>query len=390
MTARIKLTLALSLMLITAFAAGLIISGMVSSANASTGSSTTASVVSSNANAALADNSAGLQANAENNDGLLQAALDDNTLNDAPVAAAPGAPGARGFGPGMGGPLAADSTEVQGAITKLENNNARITLGNNRVVNVNNSTTLGDANGTINASDLKVGDRVMALGKVETDKSLTARWLLKLAALPSLLNGQITSIDAANNTLKVKGGKENVEWTVTVSSTTTIKRNGSDAKLSDFKVNDNVSAVGKADTTAHTLAATALSNRPAPGNRPNPGNFVRGTVKSVDAANNNFVVTENVNGTSTDQKVVVNGSTHYAGTNLKALTDLKAGDTVSVMGQKQSDGSVLATSVASGQFERGKGGFPGGPRGRGMPGPNGQNGQGGTPTATPNSNQGNI
>jgi hypothetical protein len=284
-------------------------------------------------------------------------------------------------GPGNG-------SEAQGIVGKIDGD--KITLDrSNRVINVNASTKYGDANGDLTKADIKVGDRIMVLGKVETDKSLTARWVLKLEALPSLEAGQITSVNAAGNQFKFKVGSN--EWTATVTANTTINKNGQKAALSDLAANDNVRVVGKADKTAKTIEATRVDvgqlNRGGPGKGPMMGRGLGGTVKSVDAANNSLVVTQKVNGTDTDVTVKVDSTTKYGGQNVKGLSDFKAGDQVFVVGEKQSDNSVKAAVVskapANMRGPNGQGGFPfGGPGGRGPRGGQ-QNSQ---PQASPTPN----
>jgi hypothetical protein len=305
--------------------------------------------------------------------GLDQTLPDPSELNAQIQAAAAAIPGfeafAARFGPGpIGG---ADSPEVQGIISATTS--TTITLNNKRVINVNAQTSYGDANGTLNLPDLKAGDRIFALGKVETDKSLTARWVLRLPALPSVLSGAISSVDTANNTFKFKVGKDNTEWTVTVTSSTKITKNGSDIKLSDLTAGDRVAVVGKADKNAKAVEATNVSTGRPP--MPNPGNVVHGKIKSIDTSKNSLVVTvTGPNNTQTDQTVTVDSNTKFVGNNIKSLADLKVGDEVSAFGAKQSDGSLKAQFVGNGPMPGP--GRPGSPRGgKGMPGgPRGGNG----------------
>lgn len=249
------------------------------------------------------------------------------------------------------GAIAGDSTEAQGVITKIENNGAKITVNKQRIINLNDQTTVGEAAGALKKEDLKVGDRVVALGKAETDKSLTARYLLRQPALPIAIGGTISSVDAAGNTIKLKMGKDNAEWTVTVSSATQINRDGKTIALADLKAGDNILVTGKADKEAKKIEASFISNgRPALLAKPiTPPNMAVGAIKSIDVAGNSFVLSETVGITPTERKINVDSTTKFSGPNgVKSLADLKVGDNVVVNGEKRDDGSITAKHVGTG------------------------------------------
>lgn len=236
-----------------------------------------------------------------------------------------------------------DGSEMQGEITKIENNGTKLTIFDNFIINLNDQTAIGDAKGTLKASDLKVGDRVMALGKPEKDKSLTARWLLKLADLPVVQFGKISSIDAAANSFKFTAEPDSIEWTATVNSDTKLNNAGKEVKLGDLKAGDQVVVVGKADKAAHKIEANSVQAgmpMPVAGVAKAVGPLVSDKVKSVDTAGKSFTL-EN------GQKVVVDDKTQFGGKDLKALSDLKVGDQVVVTGEKQSDGSLLARTIST-------------------------------------------
>jgi hypothetical protein len=289
----------------------------------------------------------------------------------------------------VAGPLGgADAPEGQGVITKIDGN--KLTLNNRRTVNVNDQTKYGDAKGDLKLSDFKVDDRVFVVGTVESDKSLTARWVLRLSVLPAVEAGKITSVTAGSNQFKFTVGKNNDEWTATVTSSTQINKNGKTAAIADLAKDDNVVVVGKADKNAKTIEAQRVEvrpARPANGNPPGrPNNATGGKVKSVDVNGNSLVVTTKVNGNDTDVKVTVDSNTRFAGNNLKSLGDLKADDQVFVAGDKQSDGSIKATVISRAPAGRGPagGGFQfGGPQG-GFKGRGGQPGNSANPSPTPN------
>jgi Domain of unknown function (DUF5666) len=264
---------------------------------------------------------------------------------------------AHGFGPGMGRGVA-NSPETQGKITKVENNGDKITVGN-RVVNISGTTVIGDANGTLTKDKLKVGDRVSALGTAAADNSLNARWVLVLPTLPEAKTGTVTSVSGNDVKFKLSNGEE---WTATLKSDGKVYINGTEGKIADIKANDRVVAFGNVDATAKTVQASQIVTGMTKQVRVGMG--ATGKVKSVDAANNTFTVTQTArDGTTTDLKVTVDANTKYSG-DLKSLADLKTDQQVFVIGEKQSDGSVKATAVGTGRM-----GGPGGPRGR--PGGNG-------------------
>lgn len=278
-----------------------------------------------------------------------------------------------GFG---GGP------ETQGTISKIDGNN--ITLSRNISVTVNADTKYGDASGDLKQSDLKVGDRVFVLGKVETNKSVTARWVLRLPALPSVERGKFVSANGKQFTFTV--GKNNDTWTATTTDTTTITKNGNKAALTDLAKDDVITVIGQADSTNKTIAADRVTVGKPVATPVARGNGAGGAVKSVDVSGNSLVITQKGrNGAAdTDVKVTVDKDTRFVGQNVTGLGDLKAGDNVLVQGDKQTDGSIKAKVVAKAPAAGGRGTGPGGfPFG----GPNGGNRRGGQPNATPTPNQ---
>ena len=76
------------------------------------------------------------------------------------------------------------------------------------------------------------------------------------------------------------------------------------------------------------------------------GEDLQGSVASVNSSASAFVLKTK----SGSVIVVVNGSTHFSGS-AHGLGDLKVGEFVDVRGAKQTDGSVLASQVASGESE---------------------------------------
>ncbi|HEY8913881.1 hypothetical protein [Lacisediminihabitans sp.] len=77
------------------------------------------------------------------------------------------------------------------------------------------------------------------------------------------------------------------------------------------------------------------------------GGFTAGTIVSVTGST---IVVKTQDGT--EKTVTTTGSTKVTKTTASTLADLKAGETVTVMGQASSNGDVTATSVAEGTLRQ--------------------------------------
>lgn len=97
------------------------------------------------------------------------------------------------------------------------------------------------------------------------------------------------------------------------------------------------------------------------------GGFTAGTIVSITGST---IVVKTQDGT--EKTVTTTDSTKVTKTTASTLADLKAGETVTVIGQAGSNGDVAATSVAEGTLRQ-FGGRPGGGAGAptGAPGSNG-------------------
>jgi hypothetical protein len=253
--------------------------------------------------------------------------------------------GIKGFGKGIN----ANSPEAHGTITQVENGGAKLTINKNRVVNLDANAVLSDANGAITKESLKVGDRVVAVGTLASDKSLTAKTLVRLPALQKALVGDLVSVDANASTLKFK--RADKEWTATLNSDAKIYRDGSEVKLADLKTGEKVTVVGYTDDTALTVKASAVSQGRMPAVK--IGDMAAGKVKSVDASSIVLKVTDPRTQNTSEVKVTVDANTKYLGNNVTGLSDIKVDDQVVVRGEKQTDGSIKATQVVKGVGIRG-------------------------------------
>jgi hypothetical protein len=150
--------------------------------------------------------------------------------------------------------------------------------------------------------------------------------------------------DASGNTISVLGNGATSATTIDVNSSTTV--NGVHATaLADLskaigkKV--QVQATKQTDGTllAWKITVEAATATPGPGQGQGQQVELVGTVSSVGTTS--FVLTLPNGSTKT---VTVSGATLFAGRAHK-LGDLKKGDSVSVHGTTQSDGTVAATAV---------------------------------------------
>lgn len=345
---KIRLIIVAIVLTVTAFGGGLLVNAALSTPSNANASSSHLAAVNDASNPALDDSAASApddtsmadMANAMNAMGMSQAMPDFSKAGGPAVAP--------GKGPEAGGVISTTAATTNGYTLTLK--------GTGRVVTINSSTTLGDSNGTINASDLKAGDFIFALGTAQSDGSLTARWVLRLPAPAQAKTGTVSSVNVAGNSFQFTDQSKST-WTVNVTSNTRLAKNGQAIKLSDIAVNDKVVVLGTVDANAHTIAATNVTDGVP--NRPTPGNATAGTVSSIDTANNSFVITPTAFAMGRGNKnqaqpssnnapvtVSVDSNTRFVGANLKSLSDLKAGDKIIVTGQKQSDGSIKAITVA--------------------------------------------
>jgi hypothetical protein len=398
---KIRLILIAVLLTITAFAGGLVVSASLNAPNSATAAidqSSLASTVNQDANSLDAASSNADVNSATDTDTNISNIDAAGVATQSQDSAAPGAPTMMNR---MGPPTFFSGPQVEGIISSTDNSGNTLVLRDRRTVTLNAQTVVGDANGTLSASSLKAGDLIFALGQVQTDKSLLARWVLRLPPPPvpaHPISGKVSAVNVAGNSFQFSVGISNTTWSATISSTTKILKAGKVVSLSDIAVGDQVTVIGKADQVAHTIAATVVQDgqfRPGP----MPGNFVTGNVGSIDTNNNSFVVSPTIvarpadvgpgpgqkpglptRASATPVTVIVDSSTHFNGQNLTKLSDLKVGDHVVVIGDKQSDGSFKAKSVTRmPNFP-----MPGGPQSGGGSGGGSANGNKGAMPPNPN------
>jgi len=153
--------------------------------------------------------------------------------------------------------------------------------------------------------------------------------------------GRITAIDATAKTFQVSG------MTVKVAPATTIRHGNKTVQFADLKVGDHVEVKGTKDGTTLTASEIKVESDNEDGNDNDQGDDDHHapsptTVSGVISGSTGTcpAVTFTVSST----KITVNSSTTYPGTTCADAT--KNGANVKVTGTKQTDGSILATSVA--------------------------------------------
>ncbi len=181
-------------------------------------------------------------------------------------------------------------------------------------------------------SDIKVGDRVTAMGTPAGDNTVTAARITDIGTMNA---GGFAGFGGGNG-----GGRR-------------------------FRNGNNPNGNG-----------APPSSLPNGGTRPDPNSFANGTVKSISGTT--LTVADAQGATKT---VNTTGATTYMVLKSVSINDLQTGQLVVISGKTNSDGTVSANTVAEGVV----GGFGGGGGFRGRFGGNGNNPQGGS---APDNNNG--
>jgi hypothetical protein len=275
--------------------------------------------------------------------------------------------------------------EAEGRVSAA--NGSTLTLENRdgtTSVTTGSTTTFRKADGTAGTlADVTTGTFVEAYGQKQADGSLVATLVLvnnqpagPMGGDPQqgpkgrgTGTGQVTAVSADSLTVSMTNG-QTITATLTSNTQVTILATGATGLVSDIKVGDNVRLMGKPDLKRNVTAA-AVVVLPA-------GDQAQG---KVSAANGSTLTLENRDGTTS---VTTNSSTTFrkADGTAGTLADVTTGTFVEAYGQKQADGSLVATLVLVNSQPAGPMGGPhGGPQG-GPQGPGAGQGNGGA-TVTP-------
>ncbi|HEX9530989.1 MAG TPA: DUF5666 domain-containing protein [Acidimicrobiales bacterium] len=279
----------------------------------------------------------------------------------------PGGAGRKAFGRGGGTitAIAANAITVAGP------------GGEKHQVLTDSSTTYHRDGQAAQRSDLAVGERVAvrpvrpatppAAGTLPASSPITAA---DVDIISPSMQGTVDTV--SGSTITITDG-QGFQRTIHTSGGTTYDLGGQPASAGDVKAGERVFALGTVDADKTDLDATKISvilPRAA------------GIVQSV--AGGTITLTEPGGAT---QKVTTTPSTVYRSNGATAsASDVKVGDFLVATGQKQADGSIVATTVTFGSKPQPPGGpGPGGGWGPGGPGRFGPRGAGpdGPPDATP-------
>jgi hypothetical protein len=251
-----------------------------------------------------------------------------------------------------------------GGVTITAINGSNLSLktedGWTRTIAVTSSTKVTKGDQTIALSDLKVGD---SIGFKQTRNDDGTYTIDAIGVLIPQVAGTVSDVTSSGFTLKTRDG---TTWTITVTGSTTYALGSANGSKSDVKAGTDVVVSGEKGPTDTSLTAQAVHIR------------VPVVFGQVTAKTGSTVTIKRLDGTS--QTVHVGSGTTYRvrGKDAASLSDITVGMNIVVQGMQRSDGSIDATTVAGGGFDRGV--KNSGPRFRF---PNGPNNQNSTPSASP-------
>jgi hypothetical protein len=211
---------------------------------------------------------------------------------------------------------------VRGAIASI--NSPSFIVGGTKVL-VDANTKIVSKGTTVAFAALKVGDQVIAVGTKQTDNSVLATRIEVITPLPVIatVHGAIASISYPSFTV---GGAK-----VLVDANTKIFSKGVTVAFATLKVGDQVIAVGTKQTDNSVLATRIEVITPQP-----VITTVRGAIANIGSAS--FTVGATIVLVDANTKIVSKGVT-------VAFATLKVGDQVTIVGTKQSNGSILALKI---------------------------------------------
>ncbi len=193
-------------------------------------------------------------------------------------------------------------------------------------IHTSSSTTYGKAGQTVSRGAITTGETINVRGTRNTDGSIAATHVE--IVMPSY-RGQVTAV--SGNTITVRG-QGNATHTITVTSSTSYKRDGQSASLSDVKTGDEIDAEGTLASNGVLTAQAVQIELPRAGGRITK---IAGNTITVQGRNGTLVIT-------------VTGSTTFTqepGHTSTSLSALKSGDVIQAEGSKNSDGSLTAVAV---------------------------------------------
>jgi hypothetical protein len=198
-------------------------------------------------------------------------------------------------------------------------------------------------------TDIKVGDTVQVQARRTTTGALEAQ-TITVGPLELRVAGQVTAVDGTNLTLQAG---QNTQTIVTDTNTKFYVSGNQAGSLTDVKTGEFVTALIQKQSDG-SLLASQVEVAPQGGfgggmggmmGRPGTDeNRVAGQVTAVDGAKVTVQVGQSTQTFVTDANTKFYVSGNQAGT----LADVKTGEFVMALVQKQSDGSLLASQVMVG------------------------------------------
>ena len=269
-------------------------------------------------------------------------------------------PGRAGHGPGAGPMRGGDLTV---ASVSGQTITAKRPDGTSVTITVSSSTQYTRAGKTVSLSAITSGEAIHVMGQRNSNGSIAATHID--IVLPRY-DGQVTAISGSTITVKDRQGASHVIHT---SASTTVRRAGQSASLSDIATGAQISAVGMKNSDGSLNAESIVIVLPHAG----------GQIKSVSGSTLTLTDPRNASATTT---IHVTASTRYITVTLgsngptqsaSSFSALKAGVFVVAEGTKNSDGSLTAEVVTilpnPPADHSGPGGPMGGPGGPGDGGP---------------------
>ncbi len=191
-------------------------------------------------------------------------------------------------------------------------------------------------------TDIKVGDTVQVQARRATGGALEAV-TITVGPLELRVAGQVTAVTGSNISLQAG---QNTETIVTDSNTKFYIAGNQTGSLTDVKTGDFVSALVQKQSDGSLLATQVVAGAQGFGRGLGGmlGQRVGGQVTAVDGAKITVQSGQNT------QTIVTDANTKFyvAGQQTGSLADVKTGEYVMALVQKQSDGSLLATQVEVG------------------------------------------
>jgi len=234
----------------------------------------------------------------------------------------------------------ADRGALVGTLTAIQitESGSKLTVGGVVVtITVNTEILRGDVK--VDASALKVGDRLLVRGQVQADKSIAATQIRVLVddddqeEEDSHVTGEVTAVSSDKGTFSIG------DTLIAVDAHTQFEGFGGPASLADLKVGDRIDAEVVKQADGSLLAKEVRRFRP-PG-PPSPAILAMGKIEAVGASS---ITVASIAFSVSSQTVIRRGDATIA------LSDLKVGESALVKGKPGSAGPVAdVILVATGQ-----------------------------------------